>query len=175
VIATLSAFFRRNKRRSIPRSLSFIIGYLDRHDVEIGMHRTTSSKRHWSRQRRWRRARAGRRDDDKRETKGRRHPPGYIPDALWPAKPRPRTSHPRGFPSCLHPPACAFFPFFSFLILPAPAQPWTPLTSHCLPMICLPKISGTRQVAEVENVNIRDFDSAIQFSKLIVIVNRFKA
>lgn len=34
------------------------------------------------RQRRRRRARAGRRDDDKRETKGRRHPPGYIPDAL---------------------------------------------------------------------------------------------
>lgn len=52
--------------------------------------------------RRRRRARTGRRDDDKRETKGRRHPPGYIPDALWPAKPRPRTSHPRGFPSCLH-------------------------------------------------------------------------
>jgi len=96
--------------------LSFIIVHLDQHDVEISTHRTASSKRHRSRQRRWHRARAGRHDDDKRETKGRRHPPGYIPDALWPAKPRPRTSHPRGFPSCLHPPACAFFPFFSFLI-----------------------------------------------------------
>ena len=47
------------------------------------------------------RIRAGHRDDDKRKTKGRRHPPGYIPGALWPAKPRPRTSHPRAFPSCL--------------------------------------------------------------------------
>lgn len=28
------------------------------------------------------RIRAGRRDDDKRKTKGRRHPPGYIPGAL---------------------------------------------------------------------------------------------
>lgn len=32
----------------------------------------------------------------KRETKGRRHPPGYIPGALWPAKPRPRMNHPLG-------------------------------------------------------------------------------
>lgn len=72
-----------------------------------------TSERHRSRHRR--QARAGHRDDDKRETKGRRHPPGYIPDALWPAKPRPRTSHPRGFPSCLHPRAHSLssssFPF----------------------------------------------------------------
>lgn len=44
---------------------------------------------------------ASRRDDDKRKTKARRHPPGYIPGALWPAKPRPRTSHPGAFPPCL--------------------------------------------------------------------------
>lgn len=46
-------------------------------------HRTTSSESQTDHDdRRRRRARTGRRDDDKRETKGRRHPPGYIPDAL---------------------------------------------------------------------------------------------
>lgn len=61
------------------------------------------------------RIRAGRRDDDKRKTKERRHPPGYIPGALWPAKPRPRISHPGAFsllPSSLS--LSLFLPFSLF-------------------------------------------------------------
>jgi len=53
---------------------------------------------------------------------------------------------PGGFP-----PACilAHLPFLLLSPLPAPAQPWIPLTSCCLPIVFLPKTglpSKTRQV-----------------------------